>query len=153
MSHATVRDCVTATLPKIIDPRGNLTFIEGGRHVPFTIRRTYWIYDVPGGQIRGGHAYPDLILAAEKKPLRIYLQDGRNDNRGRLDDKSRERDWVHQNVRMADALTKKGYDVNYTWGIGNHGQKQGDAIRQERTDAGRGAMDYRVAQGATECGH
>jgi enterochelin esterase-like enzyme len=77
---------------------------------------------------RGGHTYPDLILAADKKPLRIYLQDGRNDNRGRPDDQTHERDWFYQNVRMADALTKKGYDLNYTWGIGNHGQKQGGAI-------------------------
>lgn len=44
-------------LPKIIDRRGNLSFIESGVHIPFTIKRTYWIYDVPGGEVRGGHAY------------------------------------------------------------------------------------------------
>lgn len=44
-------------LPKIEDRRGNLSFIEGGRHIPFDIKRAYWIYDVPGGQYRGGHAY------------------------------------------------------------------------------------------------
>lgn len=44
-------------LPKILDRRGNLTFIEGNRHVPFEIKRTYWIYDVPGGEVRGGHAF------------------------------------------------------------------------------------------------
>ena len=44
-------------LPKFEDRRGNLSFIEGGRHIPFDIRRAYWIYDVPGGQYRGGHAY------------------------------------------------------------------------------------------------
>lgn len=44
-------------LPKILDSRGNLSFIEGCNHIPFVIRRTYWIYDVPGGEIRGGHAY------------------------------------------------------------------------------------------------
>jgi mannose-6-phosphate isomerase-like protein (cupin superfamily) len=44
-------------LPKFLDDRGNLSFIEGGNHIPFAIRRTYWIYDVPGGQVRGGHAY------------------------------------------------------------------------------------------------
>ena len=44
-------------LPKIEDRRGNLSFIESGRHLPFDIRRAYWIYDVPGGQYRGGHAY------------------------------------------------------------------------------------------------
>ena len=44
-------------LPKIFDKRGNLSFIEGRNHLPFEIRRTYWIYDVPGGEVRGGHAY------------------------------------------------------------------------------------------------
>ena len=44
-------------LPKIEDPRGNLSFIEEENHIPFKIKRTYWIYDVPGGQIRGGHAF------------------------------------------------------------------------------------------------
>ena len=44
-------------LPKILDERGNLTFIEQNNHIPFLIKRTYWIYDVPGGEIRGGHAF------------------------------------------------------------------------------------------------
>jgi len=44
-------------LPKIEDPRGNLSFIEEENHIPFKIERSYWIYDVPGGQIRGGHAF------------------------------------------------------------------------------------------------
>jgi hypothetical protein len=46
-------------LPKIIDQRGNLSFIEEYKHVPFKIKRTYWIYDVPGGENRGGHAYKE----------------------------------------------------------------------------------------------
>lgn len=53
-------------LPKFVDPRGNLSFIEEEKHVPFKIERTYWIYDVPGGQIRGGHAFKEqqeLIVA------------------------------------------------------------------------------------------
>ncbi|MGZ8938747.1 MAG: alpha/beta hydrolase [Limisphaerales bacterium] len=82
---------------------------------------------------RGGHTYPDLVLQTEKKPLRVYLQDGRNDNRGggRPGSDPNSTDWFYQNVRLADALTKKGYDVNYTWGSGNHGQKQGGAILPE----------------------
>lgn len=44
-------------LPKIADPRGNLSFFEENNQIPFTIKRTYWIYDVPGGEIRGGHAF------------------------------------------------------------------------------------------------
>jgi hypothetical protein len=45
------------TLPRVEDPRGNLTFIEQMQHIPFEIKRVYWIYDVPGGEIRGGHAF------------------------------------------------------------------------------------------------
>ncbi|QQS49530.1 MAG: esterase family protein [Acidobacteriota bacterium] len=82
--------------------------------------------------IRGGHAYPDIILASEKKPIRIFLCDGRNDNRGiRNDVYDEKRDWFHQNVRMMKALTQKGYDVNYTWGMNLHGQKFGGAIMPE----------------------
>lgn len=44
-------------LPKFLDKRGNLSFVEQGKHIPFEIKRTYWIYDVPGGEARGGHAY------------------------------------------------------------------------------------------------
>ena len=48
-------------LPKIEDPRGNLTFIEGENHIPFKIKRVYWIYDVPGGEKRGGHAFKEQL--------------------------------------------------------------------------------------------
>lgn len=53
-------------LPKITDLRGNLTFVEGGRHIPFYVKRTFWIYDVPGGEKRGSHAYRcnrEIIIA------------------------------------------------------------------------------------------
>jgi enterochelin esterase-like enzyme len=80
--------------------------------------------------LRGGHVYPERVLASEKKPIRAFFQDGRNDNRGtgRGGNYDPKRDWFLQNVRLVDALTKKGYDVNYVWGIGLHGQKQGGAI-------------------------
>lgn len=83
--------------------------------------------------LRGGHAYPDIIRKSEKKPLRVFLQDGRNDNRGQRRDGAYDqtRDWFYQNVRMMEALRDKGYDLNYTWGIGRHGQKQGGAILPE----------------------
>ena len=55
-----LNECRMVDLPKISDPRGNLTFIEGGRHVPFDIRRVYYLYDVPGGAERGGHAHKAL---------------------------------------------------------------------------------------------
>ena len=46
-------------LPRIVDPRVNLSFVEEIAHIPFKIERTYWIYDVPGGQVRGGHAFKE----------------------------------------------------------------------------------------------
>jgi enterochelin esterase-like enzyme len=83
--------------------------------------------------LRGGHVYPEKIRESERKPIRIFLQDGRNDNRGLRPDGAydEKRDWFYQNVRMMQALTDKGYEVNYTWGIGRHGQKQGGAILPE----------------------
>lgn len=82
--------------------------------------------------IRGEHIYPELVAAEEKKPIRIFMQDGRNDNRALRGGEWRQNnDWFYQNVRLMEALTKKGYEVNYVWGIGNHGQKQGGAILPE----------------------
>jgi WxcM-like, C-terminal len=75
----TLGDCRIIDLPKITDPRGNLTFIEGeGRHIPFGIRRAYWIYDVPGGEKRGGHAYKDLheFIIALSGSFDVVLDDG-----------------------------------------------------------------------------
>lgn len=53
----TVEDVKIVELPKFADPRGNLSFVEQLNHIPFEIKRTYWIYDVPGGESRGGHAF------------------------------------------------------------------------------------------------
>ncbi len=80
--------------------------------------------------LRGGHQYADIVRKSPAKPIRIFLQDGRNDNRGvgRGGTYDETRDWFLQNVKLMRALTEKGYDVNYTWGIGRHGQKQGGAI-------------------------
>jgi enterochelin esterase family protein len=82
--------------------------------------------------IRGGHVYPDKILASEKKPIRVYLCDGRNDNRGfRRGVYDETWDWFYQNVRMMKALTQKGYDLNYSWSMNLHGQKYGGMILPE----------------------
>jgi enterochelin esterase family protein len=83
--------------------------------------------------IRGGHQYADIVLKSDKKPLRVFLQDGRNDNRalnanGNYDET---RDWFYQNVRLMQALTTKGYEVNYAWGMNRHGQAMGGAIMPE----------------------
>jgi dTDP-4-dehydrorhamnose 3,5-epimerase-like enzyme len=66
-------------LPRILDPRGNLTFIEGGNHVPFDIKRVYYLYDVPGGAHRGGHAHRELhqLIIAMSGSFDILLDDGR----------------------------------------------------------------------------
>jgi hypothetical protein len=74
----TVEHCRLLDFPKVHDPRGNLTFVEGERHVPFEIRRAYWIYGVPGGEKRGGHAYRELheVLIALSGSFEVHLDDG-----------------------------------------------------------------------------
>ncbi len=66
-------------LPKIEDPRGNLTFIEENNHIPFYIKRIYWIYDVSGGQLRGSHAYKELheFIVALSGSFDVLLDDGK----------------------------------------------------------------------------
>lgn len=73
-----LKQCHLVDLPKISDPRGNLTFIEGGRHVPFDIRRVYYLYDVPGGAERGGHAHKELhqLIVAMSGSFDVILDDG-----------------------------------------------------------------------------
>lgn len=75
-----LRYCKIIDLPKIEDPRGNLTFIEGGRHAPFEIKRVYYLYDVPGGSSRGGHAHKELhqLLIAMSGSFDVLLDDGEN---------------------------------------------------------------------------
>jgi dTDP-4-dehydrorhamnose 3,5-epimerase-like enzyme len=71
-------DCRTIELPKVHDPRGNLTFVEGTRQIPFDIRRVYYLYDVPGGSERGGHAHLALhqFVIAMSGSFDIVLDDG-----------------------------------------------------------------------------
>ena len=68
----------TIEFPKICDPRGNLSFIEGARHIPFPIKRVFYIYDVPGGETRGGHAHRQCaeVLIAVVGSLEVTLTDG-----------------------------------------------------------------------------
>ena len=65
-------------LPRITDPRGNLTFVEGMNHVPFDIQRVYYLYDVPGGETRGGHAHRNLeqFIIAANGSFDVVLRDG-----------------------------------------------------------------------------
>ncbi len=66
-------------LPKFLDARGNLSFVEQVNHIPFVIRRTYWLYDVPGGEARGGHAYKENqeFIVALSGSFDVILDDGK----------------------------------------------------------------------------
>lgn len=70
----------TIEFPKIIDPRGNLTFMQNEDQIPFLIKRTYWIYDVPGGQTRGGHAFKEQqeVIIALSGSFDVEVNDGKN---------------------------------------------------------------------------
>lgn len=73
-----IEQCELIDLPRINDPRGNLTFIEGGNHIPFDIARTYYLYDVPGGAERGGHGHKGLaqLIIAMSGSFDVHLDDG-----------------------------------------------------------------------------
>lgn len=81
-----VNNCQIIELPKVSDPRGNLTFIEANRHVPFDIQRVYYLYDVPGGGERGGHAHKALhqLIIAMSGSFDVVLDDGRQKKRVHL---------------------------------------------------------------------
>ncbi|WP_408642921.1 sugar 3,4-ketoisomerase [Acidovorax bellezanensis] len=74
-----IAKCSIVDLPRIQDPRGNLTFIEGSTHVPFDIQRVYYLYDVPGGAERGGHAHKALhqLIIAISGSFDVHLDDGK----------------------------------------------------------------------------
>jgi len=86
--------------------------------------------------IRGGHEYPNIIRKADPKPIRVFLEDGLNDNRGVRNRGGQQTydpnwDWHAQNIKMVEALKEKGYDFNYSWGLGTHSNKHGGAIMPE----------------------
>jgi dTDP-4-dehydrorhamnose 3,5-epimerase-like enzyme len=81
-----IDQCKIIELPKISDPRGNLTFIEGHNHIPFNIARVYYLYDVPGGAERGGHAHKELsqLIVAMSGSFDVVLDDGKKKKRVHL---------------------------------------------------------------------
>jgi len=82
-----IESCQIKKLPKISDERGNLSFIESGNHVPFPIERIYYLYDVPGGAVRGGHAHKRLkqLIIAISGSFDVVLDDGVSQKRVHLD--------------------------------------------------------------------
>ena len=78
-----IERCKIIELPKISDPRGNLTFVESERHIPFDIKRVYYLYDVPGGAERGGHGHKNLqqFIIAMSGSFDVILHDGVNQKR------------------------------------------------------------------------
>ena len=78
--------CKIISLPKIVDSRGNLTFVEGNNHIPFDIKRVYYLYDVPGGAERGGHAHKKLkqLIIAMSGSFDVVLDDGTKKKRVHL---------------------------------------------------------------------
>ena len=81
-----LNDCRIIELPKIKDPRGNLSFIEGDKHIPFNIKRVYYLYDVPGGSDRGEHAHKNLhqFVISMSGSFDIVLDDGERQRRFHL---------------------------------------------------------------------
>ena len=81
-----IDECKIIDLPKISVPRGNLTFIEANQHVPFDIQRVYYLYDVPGGEFRGGHAFKEQqeVIIALSGSFDVVLHDGKQEHRFQL---------------------------------------------------------------------
>jgi oxalate decarboxylase/phosphoglucose isomerase-like protein (cupin superfamily) len=75
-----INDCKIIDLPKISDYRGNLSFVESNNHIPFDINRIYYLYDVPGGAERGGHAHKELhqLIIAISGSFEVTLNDGKD---------------------------------------------------------------------------
>ncbi|MEI7747735.1 MAG: FdtA/QdtA family cupin domain-containing protein [Chlorobiaceae bacterium] len=81
-----INECEIIKLPKIAEPRGNLTFVEGNNHIPFDIKRVYYLYDVPGGAERGGHGHKALhqLIIAMSGSFDVVLDDGYEQRRFHL---------------------------------------------------------------------
>lgn len=84
---STIEDVKIIDLPKFLDARGNLSFAENYQQIPFEIKRTYWIYDVPGGEDRGGHAFRENqeVIIALSGAFDVVVDDGKEKKTFRLD--------------------------------------------------------------------
>jgi dTDP-4-dehydrorhamnose 3,5-epimerase-like enzyme len=86
MKSVSINDCNVASLPKVVDPRGALTFIESGKHIPFDIKRIFYLYDVPTEESRGAHAHKELhqFLICLSGSFDVAIDDGRAQSRVHL---------------------------------------------------------------------
>jgi dTDP-4-dehydrorhamnose 3,5-epimerase-like enzyme len=105
----TVADCRLIELPKIRDQRGNLTFLEGNSHIPFDIKRVFYIYDIPSGEDRGAHAHHDLhqFIICLSGGLNVYLDDGREKRTVHLN-----RPWIGLHVPPMFWASEGDFDPN-----------------------------------------
>ncbi len=80
LNHMEEKKCRIVALPRIVDPRGNLTVAEAHKQLPFAIKRAYWVYDVPGGESRGGHAHKQCreFIVALSGSFTVTIDDGKN---------------------------------------------------------------------------
>lgn len=80
MKQNSVYDCVILPLNKIHNRAGNITIVEGDKHIPFGVKRIYYLYDIPGGEDRGGHAHKELrqLIVAASGSFDVLLDDGQN---------------------------------------------------------------------------
>jgi hypothetical protein len=107
-------------LPKVVDERGNLSFFQNNDQIPFDIKRVYWIYDVPGGEIRGGHAYKDLreVIVALSGSFDVILNDGLTEKKYTLNRSYHgllipKMIWRHMENFSTNALALIAADANY----------------------------------------
>ncbi len=86
LSKHTVFDCAVIDVSKVHSENGNITVVENGDHIPFDVKRVYYLYDIPGGEVRGGHAHYELeqFVIAASGSFDVILDDGKNRKRVKL---------------------------------------------------------------------
>lgn len=104
-----VDDCRLIDLPKIRDHRGNLTFLEGNRHIPFDIKRVFYVYDIPSGEDRGAHAHHNLhqFIICLSGSLDVHLDDGREQRTVHLN-----RPWIGLHIPPMIWASEGNFDPN-----------------------------------------
>lgn len=114
-------------LPKITDHRGNLSFVEGERHVPFPIRRIFYVYDIPSDEYRGAHAHRTLeqVVICLSGGLEIYLDDGREKQTVRLN-----RPWLGLYIPPMIWAAQGGFDPGTVYVVlASQRYEEGDYLR------------------------